>query len=151
MPYKDPEKRRACVNASKERWRRRQGIKELVTLPPGEAERRLKERRAKHQKRWRKEHPEEWREAFNRWRRGRRLKVIKMYGGKCKCCGEPEPAFLAIDHINGGGGKHIRSFTSPMQYTSWLLAEKRKGFRVLCHNCNMAIAHWGKCPHNNGI
>lgn len=23
-----------------------------------------------------------------------------------------------------------------------------KGFRVLCHNCNMAIGFYGYCPHS---
>jgi hypothetical protein len=23
------------------------------------------------------------------------------------------------------------------------------GFRVLCHNCNMAFGHFGRCPHED--
>src|SRR4028118_728768 len=26
--------------------------------------------------------------------------IINVYGGKCACCGEKEPQFLALDHIN---------------------------------------------------
>ena len=83
-------------------------------------------------------------------RRQLRDRVLRMYGGKCACCGENERAFLAIDHINGGGTKHIRSFSNCDAYYKWLieLGHRRKGFRVLCHNCNFAEHFCEKgCPH----
>jgi hypothetical protein len=73
-----------------------------------------------------------------------------MYGEVCACCFEWRAEFLAIDHANGGGAKHIRSFKSgPTGYYSWLLKEKREGFRVLCHNCNFARGRYGYCPHEH--
>jgi len=36
----------------------------------------------------------------------RRKVVIETYGGRCVCCGESEPLFLSIDHINEDGAKH---------------------------------------------
>jgi hypothetical protein len=56
--------------------------------------------------------------------------------------------FLAIDHIGGGGTKHRKSFGRGSSLYRWL--EKSGlpgGFRVLCHNCNMAIGFYGYCPH----
>ena len=44
-----------------------------------------------------------------KYRRLARLDCIEHYSlGKncCECCGEKHLEFLAIDHINGGGGKH---------------------------------------------
>src|SRR5690242_9253252 len=43
--------------------------------------------------------------------RHQRLKaaVIEAYGGKCECCGETEPLFLTIDHINGNGGERRKA------------------------------------------
>jgi hypothetical protein len=35
-----------------------------------------------------------------------REEAIHHYGGACACCGETELAFLAIDHIEGGGQAH---------------------------------------------
>ena len=32
--------------------------------------------------------------------------VLEHYGRRCACCGECNPIFLTIDHINGGGRKH---------------------------------------------
>src|SRR5688500_7791089 len=30
-----------------------------------------------------------------------KLEGIEAYGGKCQCCGESEPDFLTVEHING--------------------------------------------------
>jgi hypothetical protein len=99
-------------------------------------------------------HKEELRE----WRRTRlpikrrelRLDVLERYGGKCACCGEAREGFLAIDHIGGGGTKHRKEVTGGGGSKTYRWLQKNgypRGFRVLCHNCNMAIGLWGKCPH----
>ena len=78
----------------------------------------------------------------------RRLRTacLEYYGGKCACCGEDRYEFLAIDHINGGGGKHRKQVGAKMD--RWLRRNGYpEGFRVLCHNCNQAISHYGCCPH----
>lgn len=76
----------------------------------------------------------------------RRAEVLARYGGACACCGETQPAFLAIDHINGGGRQH--RLTVSRNFYAWLRAEGfPEGFRVLCHNCNMALGFYGSCPH----
>jgi hypothetical protein len=74
-----------------------------------------------------------------------RVEVIERYGGKCACCGETEPCFLGMDHI---GGKSDRYDTGANLYKR-LKRENfpKEGYRVLCHNCNLAIGFYGKCPH----
>ena len=65
---------------------------------------------------------------------------------KCQCCGESHNEFLAIDHINGGGGK----FRKASRETVFNFLKRNgypEGYRVLCHNCNLAIGFYGKCPH----
>ena len=86
-----------------------------------------------------------------------RMAVLEHYGGippKCACCGESNYEFLAIDHINGGGGKHHKLVVSGklgkkyggvMQFLYY--NNFPKGFRVLCHNCNCAKGFYGYCPH----
>ncbi len=78
-----------------------------------------------------------------------RIAVLNAYSNndpKCACCGEKEIAFLAIDHINGGGNKHVKSIKG--KFYNWLKKNNYpKGFQVLCHNCNMAKGFYGKCPH----
>lgn len=103
------------------------------------------------------------RRAYNaEWARKRhqenRQLALEAYGGRCGCCGEAEPAFLAIDHVDGGGNAHRRSLSSTGRISGgariygWL---RRlgfpAGFAVLCHNCNFAKSHNpGGCPPQTG-
>lgn len=85
--------------------------------------------------------------SFVNHHRKLRKQVLELYGGKCTCCGVDAWQFLQIDHINGGGRKHLLSFGNRLwDYYKWLLAEKREGFQVLCANCNTA-KNYGICPH----
>jgi hypothetical protein len=78
-----------------------------------------------------------------------RVRVIAAYGGKCTCCGETTPEFLAIDHVNNDGHKH----RAEIGYTCEAIYRwaERHGFpktlQVLCHNCNLAKEFYGSCPH----
>ena len=66
--------------------------------------------------------------------------VIDRYGGRCACCGEHRIGFLCIDHIGHVNGGSIYRWLHKQKYPS--------GFRVLCHNCNMALSICkGVCPH----
>src|SRR6266481_1243298 len=65
----------------------------------------LKQKRAAHYV----ANPEKRRAAARAFTWKRKLKMIKAYGGKCICCGEAQPKFLTIDHVRGGGLKHVKS------------------------------------------
>lgn len=85
------------------------------------------------------------------YRKQARIDAIEHYGGKCACCGEDRKEFLAIDHINGGGNKHQKQING-LAMGIWLRKNNYpKGFRILCHNCNMALGIFGYCPHQNSI
>lgn len=90
-------------------------------------------------------------EKRNAAHRAQRLKALQAYGGPepaCACCGESTLLFLAIDHVNGGGGKQHRELGGGGYY-SWLRKNGYPaGFRVLCHNCNFGRQlNGGICPH----
>ena len=96
-------------------------------------------------------------EAMHQYRiqqwRTHRLKILQAYGGdppRCVCCGESILAFLALDHINGGGGKH-RQETGGGGFYVWLAKNNYpEGFQVLCHNCNQGRRmNDGVCPHKS--
>lgn len=81
-----------------------------------------------------------------------RLQVLRHYSDGeplCRCCGEKELVFLAMDHIEGGGNKQRKEMKgAPHSIYRWLIKHGfPKGFQVLCHNCNMAKHILGACPH----
>lgn len=95
--------------------------------------------------------------------RYQRLKdaVFAAYGGyRCACCGETEPLFLGLDHIENNGSAHRKSIfkvglkgdyrgASGIYTYRWL---ERNGFppgyQVLCANCNHGKhRNGGICPH----
>jgi hypothetical protein len=117
--------------------------------------------------RWQKNHPEEWK-AYSleyriknkakaiayglEYRRQAKLDAIRHYSNGsmvCHCCGESEVDFLNIDHIHGGGTKerkvHKRGGSSFAVYLR--TRGFPSGFRILCYNCNCALAHFSVCPH----
>jgi hypothetical protein len=84
-----------------------------------------------------------------------RDKVFMAYGGyRCVCCGETEPLFLTLDHINNDGGefrkRELGKRTMAGYHTyRWLL---RNGcppvVQVLCMNCQHGkLMNNGICPH----
>lgn len=107
-------------------------------------------------RRWRERHPEETNRISRDGQRRARIEALTHYSGgtpKCACCGETHIEFLAIDHIAGGGNRHRESIGMGKGRGGSLAFWLRKngypeGYRVLCHNCNMAIGHYGYCPHH---
>lgn len=94
------------------------------------------------------EHPERQQASSAASRARLRAAIFDHYGTKCVCCGETEPKFLCIDHINGGGAKHVREIGG--NFYHWLKKSGYpEGFQVLCHNCNMAKGFYGSCPHQD--
>lgn len=85
------------------------------------------------------------------WRATVASEVLAAYGGKCACCGETEPLFLEIDHVNNDGGKHRREEVGRggTSMYSWLKQHGYpEGFQVLCRNCNYGKhRNGGVCPH----
>lgn len=90
------------------------------------------------------------------YRANLREAVLRAYGGACGCCGETEPAMLAVDHLFGDGAEHRRQLSgsafgnySGTRFYLWLKSHgfPREGFQLLCHNCNIAKGSGRRCPH----
>lgn len=89
------------------------------------------------------------RRVEQRKKRREKLKTLELYGSECACCGEKNPWFLTIDHINRDGAKERRE-TGKGRVTNYsnYLKVKRDDLQVLCFNCNCAREHnQGICPH----
>lgn len=98
---------------------------------------------------------EKRRELGYRNRLRARYRVLSYYSGgvpSCACCGETIFQFLAIDHIDGGGVKERKLLRLSGSTQLYRYLEKEgypPGYRVLCHNCNLAIGFYGYCPHTD--
>lgn len=62
-----------------------------------------------------------------------RNQVIDCLGGRCPC-GYSDRRALQVDHINGGGVKHVRAVSWSIRYKQIL--KDSTGFQLLCANCN---------------
>lgn len=93
--------------------------------------------------------------AYNSaWQRRRnaslRAEMLAVYGAACSCCGEREPIFLDLDHINNDGAAHRREVGNGAQVMLELKAQgwPRDRVQLLCCNCNQGKArNGGVCPH----
>jgi hypothetical protein len=114
-----------------------------------------KERNTIKSREWFRNNKKRGKEILSKARNKVRLETLSYYGGnppKCACCGESELKFLSIDHINNNGNVERRLLNKSGGGSFYFNLRKRgfpKGYQVLCHNCNMAKAFYGSCPHGN--
>lgn len=79
-----------------------------------------------------------------------KLRIVELYGGKCACCGESEPLFLTLDHIDGTGAEHRAQDSQAYTMVRWHMRRKfakDDRLQLLCWNCNCAKGVYGSCPH----
>jgi len=123
-----------------------------------ERERERGRKRASKKKEWLARNPDKrtlYRERCAQKARDVRLEALNAYGGLvCSCdhggqqCG-PHPAeHLSLDHING---ENVRMASYGRERSTDLAYRLRKegyppGYRVLCHNCNLSLGFYGRCP-----
>ena len=82
---------------------------------------------------------------YDKWKKV----VFDHYGHECSCCGENEPRFLTIDHVNDDGAQHRKKVSAGNVLFRWLVNNNfPSAFRILCFNCNSGRYHnGGSCPH----
>lgn len=80
--------------------------------------------------------------------------VFSHYGWECACCGENNPLFLTIDHINNDG--YLDKLYCGKRRTGTNLQRKiikenfPNTYQILCWNCNCGKrSNNGVCPHLN--
>jgi len=75
-------------------------------------------------------------------------KLFSQYGASCKCCGEKEPAFLTVDHVNNDGALERKLFpTTQAMCISIIKQGFPDRYQILCYNCNNGKRKTGTCPH----
>ena len=105
---------------------------------------------------WRyREHAEEERDKQHEYRKRAATKIraemLAAYGPRCACpnCPETDPAFLTLDHINGGGIAHRKAVNSGGGFLYRIRNEgwPKDKYRLLCWNCNAMTRGGRTCPH----
>jgi hypothetical protein len=80
-----------------------------------------------------------------------REEVLHAYGNACACCGETEPCFLHIDHMDNDGYTERKTFgRSSLNLYRWLKRHSfpKDRYQLLCANCNFGrFLNGGICPH----
>lgn len=99
------------------------------------------------------------RDYFQEWKLVRFQAVLDALGSVCACCGENDPTFLTVDHIQNDGWKdRIRKDGTkhPTRRSGRALWSKIRNegypkdrYRILCFNCNCGRERSKdkKCPH----
>ena len=77
--------------------------------------------------------------------------IFDLYGWHCNCCGEENPKFLTIDHVDGDGRRHrnagMRLYSQILRDITLMGKEK---FQILCYNCNCSKRlNNNICPHKD--
>ena len=84
----------------------------------------------------------------------RRWVVLKLLGAECKCCGEREPDFLHIDHVQNDGFMERRLFGNNFSSLARRIEKSVNDgtvhlkYQLLCANCNFSKRiSGGVCAH----
>jgi hypothetical protein len=85
--------------------------------------------------------------------RKNKAEIFAHYGTYCVCCGESNPGFLTIDHINGCGKETRKEHGLGTCFYQWLRKNGfPEGFQTQCYNCNIGRSHnGGVCPHKSPV
>lgn len=81
-----------------------------------------------------------------------KLRFFDLYGKICNCCGQTDPRFLTLDHVNNDGAAHRKLVGNDSSGAMRVATEKHRPdlYQILCYNCNMGrAANKGLCPHNS--
>jgi hypothetical protein len=104
---------------------------------------RMNEYMRKYNREWRQKYSARFREAANAQARRRyeenRTKLLEILGKQCIVCADRDIRHLQLDHINGGGAKHVNSFSNfrnMVAYYATHADEARQIFQILCANHN---------------
>ena len=106
----------------------------------------------KENKRWIEDNPEYVGSKNKRTYQKVKTAVFDHYGHACNCCGETEPMFLSIDHVNNDGGGRYRDERGYAMYRGIIMQGFPDKYQVLCWNCNVGKQrNGGTCPHKKVV
>ena len=111
-----------------------------------------KARKAATDRVWARANPEKLKAGRDRQKERIRQEFLTAYGRRCSCCGEDDPLFLTLEHLNGDGKIHREKKGSKegMLFDLRRQAWPKDRYALLCFNCNCGKArNDGRCPHED--
>ena len=80
-----------------------------------------------------------------------RQRILEIYGNSCSCCGETNPIYLTVDHVNGKKAVGHSKRMSGARLYRWLRCHgfPKDQFRLLCYNCNNGRGQNLNCPEGS--
>ncbi len=145
------EKNRAVVIARAKQWRLDHPIEFKASRDKHRAEHR-EEIRERNNKIYRPRYKERESKVGKNRRWMMFLACVDAYGGCCACCGESNPIFLTLDHINNDGATKRKTLKagSPTYRRLKKDGYPKTDFQLLCWNCNCGKQrNGGHCPHKD--
>lgn len=97
---------------------------------------RNKTRSLQRSKKWAKDNPARIAEIVKKSSQNRLKTLYEWMGNKCKCCGENDPMYFQIDHVNNDG--HLDKKLGCFKVTIKRYQKNPERFQLLCANCNIA-------------
>ncbi|WP_428323690.1 hypothetical protein [Nitrosopumilus sp.] len=79
-----------------------------------------------------------------------KIKLLKIMGGKCVCCGLTQWWILTIDHIKPVK-KDKRIDSRSLMFKLLKNPEMRKDFQVMCYGCNNSKNTGEKCNFDHNL
>jgi len=83
-----------------------------------------------------------------RWRAARKLALALIaLGGRCRLCGEKDPFWLNIDHVNNDGHKDVSPGGSRLAalYAAYRDRWDRDKYQLLCVRCHWLKTRFSEC------
>lgn len=97
---------------------------------------------------WLLRNPERRKETTRKHNKNLKDTFLRMYGGKCVCCGETAWEFLTIEHKLGQVGINRKNKeTGKFAYAKAVKEYRPDLYEILCWNCNCSKGRYGYCPH----
>ena len=78
-----------------------------------------------------------------------KIEFLEAFNWQCSCCGESDPRFLTLDHIENDGNEHRQNYNEQqIMYQAKKAGWPKDRYQCLCFNCNCGKSvNRGVCPH----
>jgi hypothetical protein len=128
MPFKCPIKKKEYQKEWEEKNKEKRSLQKVTWLASGENKELTATRGARFYRRNK--------ERISEKVLLEKLTIWKLMGNKCACCGEDDPIYFQIDHVNNDGYLERKGKGRRTTLKRYMAAPHN--YQLLCANCNQA-------------